>query len=179
MERTRRRFLAAVAAGVTGSLAGCGGDGSGTDTPTDTATATPTETATATPTPTATATATPTETATATPTTATATPTATPASDPDQVVAVAPGDFVFDPETFEVPVGGTVQWQWEGGGHNVRPESGAIPGESDWSGTPGGDGTVYSSGYVYDYTFEVPGEYSYYCSPHQSLGMVGSFTVTE
>ena len=176
MDRTRRQLLAALAAGVTGSLAGCGGDGgsgsepTATETPTQTATATETATAT----PTATETATATETETATPTT-----TATPAADPDQIVAVAPGEFVFAPETFEVPVGATVQWRWEGDFHNVKPEDGGIPGASDWTGTPGGESKTYRTGYVYDYTFDVPGEYSYYCQPHQSLGMVGSFTVTE
>ncbi|MFC6974559.1 plastocyanin/azurin family copper-binding protein [Halomicroarcula sp. GCM10025709] len=180
MDRTRRRVLAALAAGVTGSLAGCGGDGgsggdatpTATDTPTDTATATETETATPTPTPTATETPTP----TATPT---ATKTATPAVDPEQVVAVAPDGFVFAPETFTVPVGATVQWRWEGDFHNVRPDEGGIPGDSEWTGTPGGDSQTYRTGYVYDHTFEVPGEYGYHCEPHQSVGMVGSFTVTE
>ncbi|MFC7076713.1 plastocyanin/azurin family copper-binding protein [Haloarcula halophila] len=179
MKRTRRRFLAVLAAGVTGSVAGCGGDGR-SETPTETATRTSTATPTETATVTETATPTPTDTATATATpTETATATATPATDPDQVVAVAPDGFVFAPETFEVPVGATVQWRWEGDFHNVKPEDGGAPGASEWTGTPGSESKTYRTGYVYDHTFDVPGEYSYYCHPHQSLGMVGSFTVTE
>ncbi|MEF8828999.1 MAG: plastocyanin/azurin family copper-binding protein, partial [Haloarcula sp.] len=104
------------------------------------------------------------------------TPTDTPV-DADQEVAVAPGGFSFDPETFEVPVGSTVLWVWEAGGHNVKPT--ATPEDSDWSGTPGDEGTTYSSGYEYAHTFEVAGEYEYHCVPHQSIGMTGSFTVTE
>ncbi|KOX94666.1 plastocyanin/azurin family copper-binding protein [Haloarcula rubripromontorii] len=180
MDQNRRQFLGALTAVVTGTIAGCSGGDSEDPSPTETATATqvPTRTATATSadsvtTPTETATPTDTLTETETPT-ATPTPTETPV-DADQEVAVAPGDFVFDPETFEIPVGSTVLWVWEGGGHNVKPT--ATPEDSDWSGTPG-DGT-YSSGYQYAHTFAVPGEYEYHCVPHQSLGMTGSFTVTE
>jgi len=183
MDRNRRRFLGGLTAAVVGAVAGCSGDGDGTPSPTATATEAPartetaTETATPTPTesPTPTATATPTETPTTTPT-ETPTPTGTPV-DADQEIAVAPGSFRFDPETFEVPAGSTVLWVWEAGGHNVKPA--ATPADSDWSGTPGDDGTTYSSGYEYAYTFTVPGEYEYHCVPHQSIGMTGSFTVTE
>ncbi|GGM33537.1 hypothetical protein GCM10009006_13810 [Haloarcula argentinensis] len=186
MDRNRRQFLGALTAVVTGTVAGCSGGDSGESSPTETATATqaPTRTATGTPTdsvtsPAETATRTETSTETATPT-ATATETPTPTETPvdgDQEVAVAPGSFSFDPETFEVPVGSTVLWVWEAGGHNVKPT--ATPSGSDWSGTPGDDGKTYSSGYEYAYTFEVPGEYEYHCVPHQSVGMTGSFTVTE
>jgi plastocyanin len=176
MDRNRRQFLGALTAVVTGTVAGCSGGDSGESSPTETATATqaPGSTATATPTDSVT---TATETATPTPTeTATPTPTGTPV-DADQEVAVAPGSFSFDPETFEVPVGSTVLWVWKAGGHNVKPT--ATPEDSDWSGTPGDDGTTYSSGYEYAYRFEVSGEYEYHCVPHQSVGMTGSFTVTE
>ncbi|MGB9954513.1 plastocyanin/azurin family copper-binding protein [Haloarcula marismortui] len=177
MDQSRRQFLGAVTAVVTGTIAGCSGGDSGEPSPTETATATqvPTRTATtsADSVTTPTETATPTETQTETPT---ATPTETPI-DADQEVAVAPGDFVFEPVSFEVPVGSTVLWMWEGSGHNVKPT--ATPEESDWSGTPGDDGKTYSSGYEYAYTFAVPGEYEYHCVPHQSIGMTGSFTITE
>ncbi|MFC7019286.1 MULTISPECIES: plastocyanin/azurin family copper-binding protein [Haloarcula] len=167
MSRPRRHFLASLAAGLTGALAGCGSDGGSGATPTEEPT--PTETATAT----ATATATPTR--TATPTTTTATPTQT-ATEAAQRVAVGPGDFVFDPETFSVPAGSTVLWEWASSNHNVKPSS--TPDGSDWTGTPG-DGQTFDTGHTYAYTFEVPGEYAYFCRPHRSVGMTGSFTVTE
>ncbi|WP_336330636.1 plastocyanin/azurin family copper-binding protein [Haloarcula sp. CGMCC 1.2071] len=177
MDSNRRQFLGGLAAAVIGAVAGCSSGGDGTPSPTATATQAPTRTATATETATPTPTESPTPTATAAPTeTATPTPTGTPV-DADQEVAVAPGSFSFDPETFEVPVGSTVLWVWKAGGHNVKPT--ATPEDSDWSGTPGDDGTTYSSGYEYAYTFEVSGEYEYHCVPHQSVGMTGSFTVTE
>jgi plastocyanin len=171
MSRPRRRFLASLATGLTGALAGCGSDGGSGATPTEGPT--PTETATAT----ATETATPTQTATpTTTTTVTPTQTATEAVDAAQRVAVGPGDFVFDPETFSVPAGSTVLWEWASSNHNVKPSS--TPDGSDWTGTPG-DSQTFDTGYTYAYTFEVPGEYAYFCRPHRSLGMTGSFTVTE
>ncbi|WP_346430010.1 plastocyanin/azurin family copper-binding protein [Haloarcula regularis] len=42
-----------------------------------------------------------------------------------------------------------------------------------------GDSQIFDTGHTYAYTFEVPGEYAYFCRPHRSLGMTGSFTVTE
>lgn len=191
----RRHLLRTGIAALTVGLAGCSG-GEGADTPepmpTETPTVTPSPAPADTPTPTAGDTPTPTEgsgdTPESTPTdsgaspTATATaspaPTATPAPDVAQVVEVAPdASLSFGPETFEIAAGGTVRWTWEAGGHNVRASS--TPADSDWKGTPGGDGTTYDEGYTYEYTFEVPGEYEYVCIPHESLGMTGSFTVTE
>jgi plastocyanin len=184
MQESRRQFLAVLTTGVTGALAGCGGSEDSTATPatgTETAATTETETAATTETETVvteteTAATTETETAAATETETTATEVETDTG-PAQTVSVAAEGFSFSPESFEIAVGDTVRWEWEAGGHNVRPD--AIPGGSDWSGTEGGDSDTYSSGHTYSYTFEVAGEYSYYCGPHQSAGMVGSFTVTE
>jgi len=86
MEESRRRFVAALPAGVTGAIAGCGGNESST----------PTEESTATPTPTATET--PADDAVETPTGPVA-----------QAVTVAPdGEYRFDPASFTVSVGDTV-----------------------------------------------------------------------
>jgi plastocyanin len=159
MEESRRRFVAALTAGVTGALAGCGASESTTPTDdgteTDTPTPTTTETQTDTPTDDGTETDTPTE--------------------ADQVVTVAPDGLNFSPTSFEIGTGDTVRWEWENGGHNVKADT--TPDGSDWSGTPGSD--LYSSGHTYSYTFETPGEYSYYCDPHRGSGMTGSFTVTQ
>jgi len=181
----RRRFLrAAAAAGVPVALAGCtgdgddGGDGGGdptaTDEPTATATEEPTNSPTATdgatdsPTPTDEPTATETPTATAEPT-----PTATATPEPDQRVVVAPdGRLRFDPESFTVSAGDTVLWEWASGGHNVSPD--VQPDGADW---PGDDDTLYSSGHTHVHTFDVTGTYEYFCQPHRSSGMRGSFTV--
>lgn len=161
-------------------LAGCTGDGgddaatAGSQSPTDSPTRNPTDTATGTDSPTAadgTATTSGTESPTATDST---TPEPTPA-DADQTVVVGPDSRNrFEPETFEVSSGATVLWVWDSAGHNVSP--GSQPSGADW---PGEDDTTYGSDKTYAYTFEVAGTYEYHCDPHQSIGMVGSFTVTE
>lgn len=115
----------------------------------------------------------PAETATAT---ASSTPTAAATPTAGQTVVVGPdGDFAFSPSSFEVAAGETVVWTWDSSNHNVRPS--AQPDDADWSGTPGTDGSTYDEGYTYAHTFEVAGAYEYYCAPHRSLGMTGSFEV--
>jgi len=154
MQESRRRFVAALTAGVTGALAGCGGGESATSTGDATGTDTPTPTATGTPAP---------------------TDTETPTAGAAQVVSVAASGFSFAPASFEIQAGDTVRWEWAGGGHNVKADT--VPDGSDWRGTPGSE--LFSSGHTYSYTFDTPGEYSYYCDPHRGAGMTGSFTVTQ
>lgn len=95
--------------------------------------------------------------------------------EPAQVVAVAPDGFQFDPETFEIDAGGTVHWVWKDSGHNLRVRE--KPDGSDWEGTPGTASDTYDDGYEHAHTFDTPGEYHYFCAPHQTLGLEGSFTV--
>jgi plastocyanin len=114
--------------------------------------------------------------ATATTTTTAEPTTATAAAQSAVTVTVAPdGNLRFDPETFTLAAGGTVTWEWDSSGHNVRPSS--QPADADWSGTAGGDGETYDAGHSYQHTFDTAGSYEYYCSPHQGFGMVASFTV--
>jgi plastocyanin len=144
-----------------------------TDSPTATDTATPTE-ATTTDTATATDSPTPTDSPTATATDSpTATATDTPTPQAELTVSVGPdGNFRFDPEEFTIAVGETVRWVWASPGHNVSPAS--QPSGAEW---PGRDESTYDAGTTHSYTFEVAGTYEYHCDPHQSVGMVGSFTV--
>jgi plastocyanin len=179
----RRHYLRLSSAALAAAVAGCGqGDGESTPSPTPTeatATTEPLETSEpeGTPTPESTPTATPDSDATPTETpTASPTPTATPRQ-AAQVVDVGDSALVFAPDSFEVSKGDTVVWVWHSSGHNVVPDS--TPNGSDFSGTPGGEGDRYDEDYEFSHTFEVAGEYEYYCDPHRSAGMVGSFTVTE
>ena len=194
----RRTLLAhgGAALAATVALAGCTGDGGGdgTTTTTDGGTETTTERGTTTTddgmettttedgmeTTTTDGTATTAETTDATTTegeTTTEATTTEGAQSSVEVAVGAGGNLRFAPESFTLQAGGTVTWTWESGGHNVRPDG--QPDGADWSGTEGGDGTTYGSGHTYEHTFETPGEYSYYCNPHQSFGMTGSFTVVE
>ncbi|PSQ34671.1 halocyanin [Halobacteriales archaeon SW_12_69_24] len=205
MPYSRRRYLALATVG-SAALAGCAGDeerpnGTSTDRPEKTPSSTPADNGTPRPTkesrtatdtdtrgePTdgsgpdgsPTETETPTDSETPTPTdteTQTETETPTDTEPAGQDVVVGPnGLLVFQPEEFTISAGATVTWEWDSDGHNVRPSS--TPGGSDWSGTPGGDGTTYDEGYVHEHTFTTTGTYEYYCAPHRGAGMTGSFTV--
>jgi plastocyanin len=100
-------------------------------------------------------------------------PTDSPTPQPDQEVTVGPdGNLAFSPETFTVSTGDTVRWRWDSGGHNVSPTS--VPDGSSWTGK---DASTYASGTTHVHTFETTGTYEYVCTPHQSVGMRGSFTV--
>ena len=96
---------------------------------------------------------------------------------PDEVVAVGDGGLNFSPEEFTVSVGDTVRWVWESSNHNVVPDE--VPSGTDWEGSPGAPGELRDEGFAFEHTFTTSGEYSYYCNPHRSAGMVGSFTVEE
>ena len=187
----RRTYLMTGLAAVSLGVAGCSGgdettDGDGTtadgadptETP-DEVTA-PTTTDDSTPEPTDEPTPEPTDEPTPEPTaepTDTATPEPTPESVAQVVTVAADGQLQFAPESFTISAGDTVRWEWAAGGHNVVPDE--TPAESDWSGSPGAPGETLSGGDTYEYTFDVAGEYSYYCNPHRSAGMDASFTVEE
>jgi plastocyanin len=82
-------------------------------------------------------------------------------------VEVGPGgELVFEPEEVQVEPGGTVEWVWESGGHNVVPESG------EW-----GHEEIAGPGTTYSHTFEEAASFEYVCEPHAGAGMVGSVTV--
>jgi plastocyanin len=91
----------------------------------------------------------------------------------DYTVTVGPGgDLVFDPEELEVEVGSKVAFVWDSDGHTVT--IGQIPFESKWRGT---NLQTHEAGFVHTHTFEVPGTFNYYCTPHQASGMSGAIVV--
>jgi hypothetical protein len=73
-----------------------------------------------------------------------------------------------------IEVGDTVEWVWEGGSfHNVK----SVEGQSvETFGTPGGADDTYQAPYNFSYTFTVPGENKFQCTPHSTL-MFGFITV--
>lgn len=92
----------------------------------------------------------------------------------DATVAVGPGGTnVFDPEVASVAVGDTVVWEWEQDHHTVTPAS--TPEESDWEGEP----EEHDARHTHEHTFDVAGQYEYYCEVHQGDGMEGEVVVAE
>jgi plastocyanin len=87
------------------------------------------------------------------------------------VVPVIALDNSFRPQSLEINVGDTVEWENRGENeHNVL----SIEGD-DW----GVEVTDFQPGDVYAHVFAEPGEYAYFCSIHgnQEVGMVGTITV--
>ncbi len=59
--------------------------------------------------------------------------------------------------------GDTVDWVWEGVGHNVK----SIP--RGTFGTAGDDSTAFNSPFTYSYTFMDIGIFDFECVPHSSI----------
>jgi len=103
-------------------------------------------------------------------------------SDSDEPVVIQigsdpPGQLIYDPAAVTIPSGTTVVWT------NVD----GIPHDVVFDGVPdGADKDALSHTKLFDTigenvtsTFTVPGEYTYYCSPHLYAGMLATITVTE
>ena len=94
----------------------------------------------------------------------------------------------FQPATITVARGTTVTWINSGqASHTVtgdpskaaKPTDAVLPsGARAWdSGQL--NGGVLNSGQSFSYTFDMPGDYTYFCIPHESLGMVAHISVTS
>ncbi len=77
----------------------------------------------------------------------------------------------FEPANVTVKVGQTIEWQWQGGRHNVVSGGGCASDGKFTSGDVVAEGT-------YRFTFKEPGSFDYFCTPHCAIGMVGKVTVT-
>lgn len=99
----------------------------------------------------------------------------------------------FVPEEYVTSVGSVVRWKNNGSrAHTVTAYAGGIPSDaaffatgdftdeltarSDWH--ESGAGNIYT-GERYEVEFTVPGEYLYFCIPHEPRGMIGQVTVEE
>ena len=81
----------------------------------------------------------------------------------------------FDPTKIRVDAGTTVTWEFESMGHNVKPNSQPDGGGLD--GTEGGKFATRDQGETYSATLETTGTYTYFCGPHESVGMKGGIEV--
>ena len=80
-------------------------------------------------------------------------------------VAFAPTNIWIDPGT-------TVNFEWVSNGHNVLPNT-----QPEGAGWEGSGEALEDEGFTYSHTFETGGMYTYFCSPHEQLGMVGAIAV--
>ena len=82
-------------------------------------------------------------------------------------------DFAFVPDDLTVMVGDTIRWIRNDATATHTTTSATIPTEAmPW------DETINASNTSFSYKVAVAGEYDYVCTPHQAMGMVGSFTAT-
>jgi plastocyanin len=94
---------------------------------------------------------------------------------PRVVVDVDVANFQFSPSDISIAAGSTVHWIW-GPGSGLHS---ATSGTCDPDCTPSGvfNSNTKGPGSTYDFTFNVPGSYPYYCIVH-GAAMTGSVTVT-
>lgn len=99
-------------------------------------------------------------------------------------------DDRFDPDRATIPAGEMVVWRTVGyAPHTVTAYDGALPPDAVYfasgdfpseaaarAGASEREGVLYQ-GEEYRHTFDVPGEYEYFCIPHEQDGMTGTITV--
>src|ERR671915_1840880 len=85
-------------------------------------------------------------------------------------VTVRMEDNFFDQANITVEPGSTVTWVQSGNNPHTTT---SYDGLWDSGMIEGGSGGTFS------YTFEEPGRYDYFCIPHESMGMIGSVTVSD
>jgi len=77
--------------------------------------------------------------------------------------------MVYSKKVINIDVGDTILWKASSKGHNVEFIKGGVP-----------EGVEkFRSKFNKDtqYTFNVPGIYAYWCTPHKSMGMIGFVVV--
>ena len=99
----------------------------------------------------------------------------------------------FRPENITVEVGETVVWRnTSKQGHTVTAYGDQLPDGAEYFASGDADsqsaaeeawmddaGGRLGQGETFEHRFETPGEYGYFCIPHEEVGMVGVITVEE
>jgi plastocyanin len=86
-----------------------------------------------------------------------------------QVHVITQESLSFNPNSIEVNVGDTIRWEWTVGSHTTTSLD--IPeGAASW------DSPLNSTNTFFEYKVLTEGVYNYKCTPHQAMGMIGSFT---
>jgi len=90
--------------------------------------------------------------------------------------------FQFQPAALTVPRGTTVTWMNTGQQqHTVTDDPSKAANRANAqlpSGAQPWDSGFIDAGKTFTHTFDTPGEYTYFCMPHEALGMVGHITVS-
>ena len=91
------------------------------------------------------------------------------------------GNFYYSPSSLEINVGDNVTWINDGGFHDVNGQTNTITGTSFNNPESFYVGPATSASVIGDFTFNIPGVYSYDCSvgSHAANGMVGTIIVNS
>lgn len=115
-----------------------------------------------------------------------ATPDGTPAATPvvERHLVEMNDELLFVPEHLTLRVGDTVVWRTVGAVPHTStcdPDKAENPEEHVQlpEGAEPWDSGMVGEGDEYERAFEVPGEYTYFCIPHEGSGMIGYLTVEE
>jgi plastocyanin len=91
-----------------------------------------------------------------------------PVVEPEGVYIEATSGLSFSPSSVQVVPGARIRWvNTSNELHTVTPQ-----GHTEWS-----EGTIAGQGDVFEAVMNNPGDFSYFCVPHQGDGMNGSLTV--
>lgn len=98
-------------------------------------------------------------------------------------------ELIFDPDAITIAPGDTIVWENVGQiGHTCTAYEDEIPEEAEFFASGGIDdeqtarnaypdqGNI-AGGESFEHTFELEGEYGYFCIPHETVGMIASVTV--
>lgn len=90
--------------------------------------------------------------------------------------------FRFVPDSITIAKGATVEWQNTSSSPHTVTDDPSKAQTKDHAQLPSGaqpwDSGMIDPGKSYRLTFTVAGEYTYFCIPHEAMGMVGKITVT-
>jgi len=106
---------------------------------------------------------------------------------------VSMSSAAFEPSRLEVTAGETVVWlNTNSRAHTVTAYDDGIPEGAEYFASGGYDsefaardayvesfGGAIGSQDTFEHTFAVPGQYDYFCIPHEKAGMVGTIVVRE
>lgn len=104
-----------------------------------------------------------------------------PANPRDTVVVRMTDGLAFEPKVIEIRAGQTVRWENTGQLPHTVTADRTKTGDPDRVKLPEGaepfDSELLGAGDAFSHTFTVPGEYRYFCIPHQMMGMVATVLV--
>lgn len=97
------------------------------------------------------------------------------------MVTTEDGGQHFEPHVVWVEQGATVTWELESGTHTATAYTAAndLPERIPEGGAAFDSGTMSEAGATFERTFETPGVYDYVCTPHRTVGMIGTIIVGE